>query len=122
MEHALEIEFSRWTDFRGGDSLPVEKWIADGSWAQRTGRLTWAVLAAQSCQSSIDRITEARRHRILQAYSDQTDAQRASLRRTRTRTARSRSPPPKVSYIPSVPRSESRGSFGSSFGSASGND
>ena len=65
------------SDYRRGDA--VSSWLRDAnvSRARRLGRLTWAVLAAQSCVPSVEAIEDARRDLIVQRASE--EAQSASL-------------------------------------------
>ncbi|KAL1527431.1 hypothetical protein AB1Y20_016097 [Prymnesium parvum] len=68
MEHAIEVEFKNLADLREGE--PVEEWVRSGGLVVRLGRLSWAILAAQGCSTSVDEIQEARRQRLVQSCDE----------------------------------------------------
>ena len=70
VEHQLQIEFAPLADFN--EREPIGQWVHGGGMLGRLGRLSWAVLAAQSCTPSVKQIQEAERQRVVESCQPQT--------------------------------------------------
>lgn len=69
VEHMLQSEFKTWSNFEGQS---IETWMKGGkSLLERLGRVSLAILAAQSCASSLEEILEVKRQRIVQACQEE---------------------------------------------------
>eukprot|EP00444_Apocalathium_aciculiferum_P049425 CAMPEP_0183510820 /NCGR_PEP_ID=MMETSP0371-20130417/10530_1 /TAXON_ID=268820 /ORGANISM="Peridinium aciculiferum, Strain PAER-2" /LENGTH=105 /DNA_ID=CAMNT_0025707673 /DNA_START=165 /DNA_END=482 /DNA_ORIENTATION=- len=62
MEHALNSQFTPWVGSR--IDKPFNEWLCAGG----MGRLSWAVLAAQSCASAVQELQENERQRLIDGY------------------------------------------------------
>lgn len=61
LEHVLREEFA----VDAARDVPLEDWIA-----QTSGRMTYAILAAQACQAAVQELNDARAARLVEGYAE----------------------------------------------------
>lgn len=61
LEHVLREEFA----IDAARDVPLEDWIA-----QTSGRMTYAILAAQACQAAVQELKDAETVRLLEGYAE----------------------------------------------------
>jgi hypothetical protein len=69
MEHVLATEFSHVAERIGllqSGRAPMGEWVRTGG----TGRMSWAILAAQSCKCSVQQLHEDRLQKLIDAYKE----------------------------------------------------